>query len=73
MATKTDAPGMRGYRIRNNDGELRKKRIDTHAKTIEEMYDIDLKSRGDKHLGTILDEQKLKSLDELLKKIHKGT
>jgi len=30
-----DAPGMRGYRSRNEDGELRQKRGDTHVGTIE--------------------------------------
>ena len=28
-----DAPGMRGYRSRNEDGELRQKRGDTHVGT----------------------------------------
>jgi hypothetical protein len=28
-----DAPGMRGYRSRNEDGELRQKRGDTHIST----------------------------------------
>jgi hypothetical protein len=27
-----DAPGMRGYRSRNEDGELRQKRGDTHVR-----------------------------------------
>ena len=30
-----DAPGMRGIRSRNESGELREKRGDTHVKTIE--------------------------------------
>jgi hypothetical protein len=33
-----DAPGMRGYRSRNEDGELRQKRGDTHIGTIEKQY-----------------------------------
>ncbi len=46
---------MRGYRSRNEDGRLRKKRDDTHIKTIEDKYGIDLEVRGDMHLGTYLD------------------
>lgn len=30
-----DAPGMRGFRSRNEDGELRQKRGDTHVGKIE--------------------------------------
>jgi hypothetical protein len=66
---KGDAPGMKGCRARDNNGELRKKRIDTHAITIEEKYDVDLKSRDDKHLGTILKERGLDSFDDLLKSL----
>jgi len=37
-----DAPGMRGYRSRDKDGELRDKRDDTHMGTIEKQYGRDL-------------------------------
>jgi hypothetical protein len=59
---------MRGYRSRNQDGELRQKRSDTHAGTIEEQYGVDLDCRSDKHLGTILKEENVESLDALLRK-----
>ena len=64
-----DAPGMKGFRSRNQDGELRQKRSDTHISTIEKKYDIDLRVRGDMHLGTLLEQKKVESLDDLL---HKG-
>ena len=36
-----DAPGMRGIRSRNKDGELRDKRNDTLVSTIEKQYKVD--------------------------------
>jgi len=68
-STKGDAPGMRGYRTRDNNGELRKKRSDTLVRTIEKKYDVDLQKRGDTKLGTILKEKGLDSLDDLLKSL----
>lgn len=65
---KHDAPGMKGPRSRNEDGELRQKRSDTHAKTIEEQYGVDLGVRDDKHLGNILKDEGVESLDDLLNK-----
>jgi len=65
---KPDAPGMKGYRTRDEDGELRQKRSDTHARTIEEKYDVDFKVRDDMHLGTLLERAGVDSLDELLRK-----
>jgi hypothetical protein len=41
-AVRHDAPGMAGERSRNESGELRRKRGDTHAGTIEQLYHIDL-------------------------------
>ena len=38
MASKHDAPGMKGDRSRNQDGKLRDKRDDTHMGTIEKQY-----------------------------------
>ncbi|MFA5050837.1 MAG: hypothetical protein WC499_01855 [Patescibacteria group bacterium] len=62
----TDASGMKGYRSRNQDGELRDKRDDTHMGTIEEKYGINLNVRSDMHLGTFLEEHKIKSLNDLI-------
>jgi hypothetical protein len=63
-----DAPGMRGYRSRNDNGELRDKRDDTHMGTIEKQYGIDLHVRDDMHLETYLEEHKIKSLNDLITK-----
>lgn len=62
-----DAPGMRGIRSRDENGELRRKRSDTHAATIEREYDVNLGVRSDMHLGTLLKTHGVQSLDELLK------
>ncbi len=66
MAKKKDAPGMRGYRTRNDNGRLRDKRDDTHIGTIEKQYGIDLGVRSDMHLGTYLKEHNIKSLNDLI-------
>lgn len=66
MSCKNDAPGMLGYRTRNEDGQLRAKREDTHVATIEKQYGVNLGVRGDTHLGTLLKRQGANSLDELL-------
>jgi hypothetical protein len=44
---------MRGQRSRNRDGELRQKRGDTYAKTIEENYRVNLGVRSDMKLETL--------------------
>lgn len=61
-----DAKGMKGYRTRNNDGQLRDKRDDTHISSIERKYNLDLGVRGDMHLGTYLKEKNIKSLNDLI-------
>ena len=48
-----DAPGMKGSRSRNKDGQLRQKRADTQAGTLEKKYGVDLGVRSDAQLGTI--------------------
>lgn len=62
----TDAEGMRGYRSRNQDGELRDKRDDTHVGTIEKQYGVDFGVRSDMHLGTLLERTGQESLNDLL-------
>lgn len=62
----TDAPGMRGYRSRNDNGLLRDKRDDTHMGSIEKKYDLDLGVRSDMHLGTYLKEHRITSLNDLI-------
>ena len=48
---------MRGDRGRNKGGELRKKRGATHAGIIEDKYNVNLNSRSDKQLNTLLKER----------------
>ncbi len=62
----TDAPGMKGYRSRNQDGELREKRGDTHMGTIENKYGRNFYVRSDMHLDTYLKENNISSLNDLL-------
>ena len=61
-----DAPGMRGHRSRNQDGELRDKRDDTHMGTIEKQYDRDFGVRSDMQLGTFLEKNNIASLNDLI-------
>ncbi len=66
MGSRNDAPGMKGDRSRNNDGELRDKRDDTHMGTIEKQYGRDFGVRSDMRLGTFLKENNIKSLNDLI-------
>lgn len=66
MGRSNDAPGMRGYRSRNQNGELRDKRNDTHMGTIEKTYGRDFGVRSDMHLGTFLKQSNIKSLNDLI-------
>jgi len=61
-----DAPGMRGYRSRNEDGELRQKRGDTHVRTIERRYGRDFDVRSDMHLSKLLKREGVESLNDLI-------
>ena len=60
---------MKGERSRNQTGELRQKRGDTHAGTIEKLYDVDLGVRSDKKLSHILQDEGVDSLNDLLEKM----
>lgn len=70
MANKRapDAPGMAGYRSRNESGPLRQKRSDTLVKTIEKQYDVDFNVRSDMKLGTLLKKSSEASLNDILHK-----
>jgi hypothetical protein len=50
---------------------FREKRSDTLVRNIESTYGIDLRTRGDKQLGALLDERGYESQSQLLK-AHKG-
>lgn len=61
-----DAPGMKGCRSRNQDGQLRDKRDDTHAGTIEKQYGVDFGVRSDMRLDTLLKLKRKNSLNDLI-------
>jgi len=62
-----DAPGMRGYRSRDENGELRQKRSDTQVGTLEKEYGVDLGRRSDMQLGTLRKELGVTDLKDILK------
>ena len=64
--SKNDALGMKGNRSRNDDGQLRNKRDDTHMGTIENQYNKDFGVRSDKELGNFLKENNIASLNDLI-------
>ena len=66
MPKRGDAPGMKGYRTRKDNGELRDKRDDTHMGTIEKQYNRDFHVRSDMQLGKFLEKHKIKSLNDLI-------
>lgn len=57
-------------RMRDQDGEIRKKRSDTLVRTLREEYGPDFAAgyRSDAQLGTVLQREGLESLDQLLKR-----
>ncbi|MDO8446601.1 MAG: hypothetical protein Q7T53_10950 [Deltaproteobacteria bacterium] len=61
-----DAPGMKGYRSRNEDGQLRKTREDKHVETLENQYGLDFDVRGDMHLDTLLEKTGMESVNDLI-------
>ena len=63
---KHDAPGMKGCRSRNENGQLRDKRDDTHMGTIEKKYHKDFGVRADMYLGNFLKEKRIDSLNDLI-------
>lgn len=62
----TDAPGMKGYRSRNEGGLLRKTRSDKHVETLESQYGVDFGVRGDMHVGTLLEKTGMNSVNDLI-------
>lgn len=61
-----DAPGMKGYRSRNENGQLRDTRNDKHVGTLEKQYNRDFGVREDMHVGTLLKETGKKSVNDLV-------
>jgi hypothetical protein len=56
-------------RTRDQDGEIRKKRSDTHVGTLRRTYGDSFAKgyRSDAELGTVLKREGLDTLDQLLK------
>ena len=48
---------------------IRRKRVDTKIKTIEDKYGVDFKVRSDMKLGTYLKKSGLPSMSKALKKL----
>jgi hypothetical protein len=61
-----DAPGMKGQRSRNQDGQLRDTRDDKLVRTLEDQYERDFGVRGDMQVGTLLDRTGMPSVKKLL-------
>jgi hypothetical protein len=57
-------------RMRDHDGEIRRKRSDTLVRTLRDEYGPQFAAgyRSDAQLGTVLDKEGVASLDQLLKK-----
>ena len=55
------------HRMRDEDGEIRRKRADTKVGTIEREYGVDLGVRSDMLLGNYLAQSGLDSLSDALR------
>jgi hypothetical protein len=68
MAKRHFTKGLDG-RQRDADGEIRNKRRDTHVATLRKEYPLPIfeEYRGDAQLGTVLKDQGVETLDQLLK------
>jgi len=69
MARKHFPTGL-DRRMRDHDGEIRKKRSDTKVETLRETYGPEFakRYRADAKLGTVLQREGLETLDQLLRK-----
>lgn len=69
MMTKHYPKGL-DNRMRDEDGQIRKKRSDTLVGTLRETYGEDFAKgyRSDAELGTVLKREGVDSLDQLLKR-----
>ena len=58
-------------RMRDQDGEIRKKRSDTLVRTLRHEYGENFarEYRSDTQLGTVLKREGVETLDQLLKKL----
>ena len=67
----SEPSGMRGNRSRDDDGELRRKRGDTHIGSIEREYDVDLGVPSDMHLETYREQTGLESVKDIVDQARK--
>lgn len=69
MANKTFPKGL-DDRMRDHDGEIRKKRSDTKVETLRKTYGPDFAKgyRSDAELGTVIKKECVETLDQLIKK-----
>jgi hypothetical protein len=69
MAKKHFPTGL-DHRMRDHDGEIRRKRSDTKVETLRDTYGPDFAKgyRADARLGTVLQKEGVETLDQLLKK-----
>lgn len=68
---KNDAPGMSGQRSRNADGQLRQKRGDTQARTLEQEYGVKLNVPWNTRLDTMREKTGSTSVREVIKDLKK--
>mgnify|MGYP003387079961 CR=1 FL=1 len=68
-----DDPSMSGCRARNDgDGQLRQKRGDTLAGTIEQAYGVDLGVRSDARLDTLRERTGQTSVEGVINALRNG-
>lgn len=69
MKNKKNPNGL-DNRMRDKNGEIRKKRSDTKVETLREEYGPNFAKdyRSDARLGTVLKKERLETLDQFLKK-----
>jgi hypothetical protein len=67
------AKNMHTDRTRDNDGELRQKRGDTHVGNIEREYGVDFGVRSDMRLDTLRERTGLNSIEDLISRARKDS
>ncbi|HYM46073.1 MAG TPA: hypothetical protein VES65_07940 [Solirubrobacteraceae bacterium] len=66
------AKNMHTNRTRDDNGELRQKRGDTHVGSIEREYGVDFGVRSDMHLDTLRERTGLNPIEDLVSRARKG-
>jgi hypothetical protein len=62
---------MHTDRTRDDDGQLRQKRGDTHVGNIEREYGVNFGVRSDMHLDTLRERTGLNSIEDLIGRARK--